>query len=100
MKIRINPVVLVCALTVGTTCVAGEFVPGHVYVAVRAHCEGNACDWIVQVDPDTGETTLLADSETDVLWQTNGLAFTPRTGEGIKLRGANNEAPLHPIRRN
>ena len=87
MQTRINSVVLVFALTVATTCLAGEFIPGHVYVTLR---ELEACkvglEWIVEVDPATGETSIFADSVSDGLCRANGLTFTP---DGSFLRLAN-----------
>jgi len=87
MKIRINPVVLVCGLTVATTCVAGEFVPGHVYIAVEEleACDFGGQEWIIEIDPDTGESTIFADSSDD-LCVVSGLRFTP---DGMNLRALN-----------
>ncbi|MCH7703349.1 MAG: hypothetical protein IID37_16860 [Planctomycetes bacterium] len=88
MKIRINPVVLVCALAVATTCVAGEFIPGHVYVTLREleACDFGGMEWIVEVDPATGETSIFADTVKDGICRANGLTFTP---DGSFLRLAN-----------
>jgi len=64
--------------------VAGEFIPGHVYIAVEdlEPCDFGFEEWIIEIDPDTGESTIFADPSDD-LCVVNGLRFTP---DGMKLR--------------
>jgi len=64
----------------------GEFVPGHVFVAVAEgeSCEMGGQEWIVEIDPVTGENWIFAEaSEDNDLCDISGLAFTP---DGTKLR--------------
>lgn len=91
MRIRMTPVGLVCALTVATACVAGEFTPGHVFVTLSDGGEGCAFggqNWILEIDPATGDTSIFADSD-DGLCNASGLRFTPDSA-ALRVLNSNN----------
>ena len=66
-----------------------QFVRGHIYVSVS---EGEGCDlggreWIVEIDPATGDWSVFADSFLDEgICDVSGLRFTP---DGTRLLALN-----------
>ena len=68
---------------------AGEFVPGHIYLVAREAevCELGGEEWIVDVDPETGEFEVFAHSESDPgICAITGVRFTP---DGRRLLALN-----------
>ncbi|MCH8964891.1 MAG: hypothetical protein IIB58_08025, partial [Planctomycetes bacterium] len=67
-----------CLLGLAASTLAGEFIPGHVYVSVEEFevCDFGGQEAILEIDPVTGETSIFADSS-DGICAASGLAFTP-----------------------
>ncbi len=64
------------------------FVPGHVFFTM---CRGENCgkEWIVELDPETGKTWMLASTD-DGLHLGTGLRFTP-DGKGLRVLNGNDD---------
>jgi len=78
---------LAVGMLTGPVIAQTSFTRGHIFVAVK---EPEACDfggreWIVEIEPNTGDSWVFADSD-DGLCVVSGLRFTP---DGTKLLAAN-----------
>ena len=73
-----------------------SFTPGHIFVSVSESepCDGGlqGREWIIEIDPETGATSVFADSD-DGICIVGGLRFTP-DGSRLLLLNAGHFFPV------